>query len=105
MTRTTATVGDQFGSGNWWDAIAGPFGQVMPETLFVGMVCSMIIVAIWLNSRSIVLVAVTTMLSGGVVVEFLPARVRTAGYLLIVFGVAAAMSAVYLGRDPRSPTR
>jgi hypothetical protein len=54
--------------------------------------------AIYINSRSIVLTAVTAMLSGAVMVEYMPPSVRMAGYGLILLAAAGVGASIYTGR-------
>jgi hypothetical protein len=90
---------DNLTDGNLVEVIAATYGSAMPLVFFVGIVCSLIILTIYINSRSLTLTAIVTMLSGGVVVEYLPPPVRVAGYALIVVGVAAVGASIYLGRE------
>lgn len=93
-----------FSEGRFWDILRQVYGQAMSLNFFVGGVCSLILMAIYINSRSVVLTATTAMLSGAVVVEWFPPEVRIAGFLLIFAGVAAAGSSIYLGRRRRITT-
>lgn len=88
-------------NGDLWGLLADVFGNAMPLVFFVGVVASLVLISIYVNSRSLVLTAVTAMLSGGVVVQYMPPEVRTAGYLLILAGVAAVGTSLYLGKEPR----
>ena len=86
---------DAAGEGDLWGVIEYAFGGVIPEVLLVGVICSVILIAIWMNSQSVVLTGVTAMLSGAVIVEFLPPEVRMAGYLVILAAVAAVATSIY----------
>ena len=93
------SIGDDLANGEFWKVLGESFGQSMPLVFVIGVMASAVLLAIWINSQSIVLTAITAMLSGGVIVEFLPPEVRVAGYLLILFGVAAVGSSIYLGKQ------
>lgn len=90
--------------GKFWELLRTVFGQPMEINFFLGSVCSLIVMVIYINSRSVVLATIVSMLSGGVIVGFLPAEVRMAGMLLILVGVAMAGASVYLGRNRRITT-
>lgn len=75
------------------------FGSAMPMVFFVGSSASLIVMAIWINSKSLVLTAVVSMLSGAVVIEYMPPSVRMAGYGLILFAAAAVGATIYTGRS------
>lgn len=102
MTRLLAIRA--MSEGDFWEVLRQVFGQAMSLTFFVGTVFTLILMSIYINSRSVVLTATTAMLSGAVVVEFFPPEVRIAGFLLIFAGVAAAGSSIYLGRRRRITT-
>jgi hypothetical protein len=93
------SVAEDFANGDVWGFLSDVFGTSMPMTFFIGAVASLILMAIYINSRSVVLTAITAMLSGGVIVEWFPGEVRVAGFLLIFTGVAAVGSSIYLGRN------
>ena len=93
-----------FADGDFWAVFRSVFGEVMPMTFVVGGVFSLMLMSIYVSSRSVVMTAITAMLSGGVIVEFLPPEVRIAGFMLIFAGVAAAGSSIYLGRRRRITT-
>lgn len=95
------SIAEYFAEGDLWGPFAESYGSVMSMDLFIGVVFSIILATIYINSRSVVLTAITAMLSGGVIVNFFPPEIRTAGFLLIFVGVAAAGTGVYLGRTPR----
>jgi len=98
-SNTSVGTVESLTDGNLVEVIASSYGSAMPLVFFIGIVCSLIILTIYINSRSLTLTAVVTMLSGGVVVEYLPPEVRVAGYGLIVVGVAAVGASIYLGRE------
>lgn len=87
--------------GEIWELLRDVVGGAMPVVFFTGAVATLVLMAIYQNSRSLILTSITAMLSGGVIVEFLPAEVRIAGFLLIFAGVSAAGASIYLGREPR----
>ena len=88
-----------FTEGELWEIVRHTFAGPIPEPFFVGVVASAVLMVIYVNSRSVVLTAIVAMLSGGVIVEMLPPEVQAAGVLLIIAGVVAAGSSIYLGRN------
>lgn len=97
-------VASDLAEGEFWEVLGQAFSGTMPLIFVVGIVASLVLLAIYLNSESIVLTSIVAMLSGGVVIESMPPEVRVAGYLLILVGVAAAGSSIYLGQQ-RRPVR
>jgi len=85
--------------GNIIEALTQSFGEAMPPLLFTAIVVSMVLAALYISNRSVVLTGIVAMLSGGVLVEYFPPQLRTAGYALIVLAVAAVGSSIYLGRE------
>lgn len=93
------SVVDLLADGDIIGVIEETFGSAMPMLFFTGIVASLVVLSIYINSRSLVLTAVTMMLSGGVVIQYMPAEVRMAGYLLIIVAVAAVGTSIYTGRE------
>lgn len=85
--------------GDFWGVVSETFGNAMPEPLFVGVVVSLVLMAIYMNSKSIVLTGVTAMLAGAMIVEFLPPELQTAGYLIILASVVVVAVQIYTGRQ------
>jgi hypothetical protein len=86
-------------SGNIVEAITQSYGTAMPPLLFAGVLASAVLASLYINSRSVVLVGLVSMLSGGVIVQSLPPQLRTLGYALVLVAVAAVGSSIYLGRS------
>jgi len=93
------SVSERLADGDLVKLMQDTFGSAMPFVFFVGVVASLVLMAIYINSRSLVLTAVTAMLSGAVVVEYMPPQVRMAGYGLILLAAAAVGASIYTGRQ------
>lgn len=93
------SIVDALSEGRFWRVIAETYGGVMPIVFFIGALASLVLMSIYINSESVVLTAIVAMLAGGLIIEFLPPEVRMAGYLLIIVGVTAVGSSIYLGRE------
>lgn len=93
------SVSDRLADGDLVGLLQDTFGSAMPFVFFSGGVAALVIMAIYINSRSLVLTAVTAMLSGAVLIEYMPPQVRVAGYLLILAAVAAVGVSIYTGRE------
>jgi len=75
------------------------YGGAMPMILFVGIVGALVVLTIYINSRSLALTGVVMMLSGAVFVEYMPAQVQMAGYAFIAAATAAVAYSIYTGRE------
>lgn len=69
-------VGDWLSDGGFWRVLGETYESAMPPVLMIGVVSSVVLLAIYINSQSVALTAITAMLSGGVIVKFLPPVVR-----------------------------
>ena len=92
------TAFDDFLEGEIIEALHEPFAASMGE-FFVGLMMLTIIGAIYINSDSVVLPTVTTMLAGALVVEFAPPQVARVGFLIIFLGVTLAGSYLWIQRQ------
>lgn len=94
-----ASIVDLLADGDIVGLLEYVYGGAMPMILFVGIVGGLVIMTIYINSRSIALTAVVMMLSGAVVVEYMPPEAQMAGYAFIAVAAAAVVYSVYTGRE------
>lgn len=94
-----ASIVDLLADGDIVGLLEYVYGGAMPMILFVGIVGGLVIMTIYINSRSIALTAVVMMLSGAVVVEYMPPEAQMAGYGFIAVAAAAVVYSVYTGRE------
>lgn len=101
-TQVPDTV-DRFSEGDIWGVLADSYGGAMPLPLLTGATGSLVLVSLYINSRSVSLVAITAMVSGGAIIGFMPPEVRMGGYLLLAAGAAAVGVGLWQGQ--RRPVR
>jgi|APHM01.1.fsa_nt_gi hypothetical protein len=98
MMLDTSIV-DLLADGDLVGAIEYVYGGAMPLLLFSGIVGGLVILTVYINSRSIALTGVVMMLSGAVVVQYLPPEAQMAGYAFIALAAAAVLYSIYTGRN------
>lgn len=81
--RVPLTALDRLLDGDWW-AVLDPY--MMLGDLAFGIVAVSIMIALYVNSRSLAIPAVVAMLAGGVTASYAPAPVQRGAFGVIFLG-------------------
>lgn len=94
------TYFEQWQNGQWWDAVIGPYLDVMGP-VFPAAVALGIMGMSYIYSGSMALPAILAILLSPFIIAYLPAEAQTAGILVILAGIALGLARAYLGGGPR----
>lgn len=98
MRSAPLSAFDRLLGGDWW-AVLDPY--MMLGDLAFAIVAVAIMIALYMNSRSLAIPAVVAMLAGGVVASYAPAPVQRGAFGVIFLGVTLFGWWLWTNRQPQ----